>query len=146
MLEIAEVTLVYRRSRSDMSAYAHEWEAAHRFGVRLQTQMEPRRAVHRQKRLVGAVFECAVDGDEMEFPCDLLVIAAGQAPWAALVDAGIRLNPDETVWTQPKTRATSLAGVFAGGDCVNGGKEVVDAAADGRIAAQAMLTGWRAHG
>ena len=146
MLGIAEVSLAYRRGQSDMSAYAHEWAGARRLGVRLHTQLQPLRAVHRRQRLVGAVFDDAVKGREVELPCDLLVIAAGQVPWAALIDAGIRFNADGTVWTQPETRATSLAGVYAGGDCVNGGKEVVDAAADGRIAAHAMLTGWGTHG
>ena len=142
VLDIAEVTLAYRRSRADMSAYAHEWASARQCGVRLQTQLQPRRAAHHRQRLVGVVFEDAVNGREVELPCELLVVAAGQLPWASLVDARIRLNADGTVWTQPETRATSLAGVYAGGDCVNGGKEVVDAAADGRIAARAMLMDW----
>lgn len=142
MLGVAEVTLAYRRGRADMSAYAHEWAGARQCGVRLRTQLRPRRAVHHRQRLVGAVFDDAVSGREVELLCELLVVAAGQVPWATLVDAGIRLNADGTVWTQPETRATSLAGVYAGGDCINGGQEVVDAAADGRIAAHAMLTEW----
>ena len=146
MLGIAEVSLAYRRGRSDMSAYDHEWAGARRLGVRLHAQLQPRRAVHRSQRLVGAVFDDAVKGHEVELPCELLVMAVGQVPWAALIDAGIRLNADGTVWTEPETRATSLAGVYAGGDCINGGKEVVDAAADGRIAANAMLTKWETHG
>lgn len=146
MLGIAEVTLAYRRSRADMSAYAHEWAGARQSGVRLQTRLQPCRTVHHRQRLVGVVFQDGVNGREVELPCELLVVAAGQSPWAALVDAGIRLNANGTVWTQPETRATSLAGVYAGGDCVNGGKEVVDAAADGRIAAHAMLEEWGACG
>ena len=145
-LGISEVTLAYRRGQADMSAYAHEWAGAQQCGVRLRTHLQPRRAVHRHQRLVGAVFHDAANGCEVELPCELLVVAAGQEPWAALVEAGVRLNADGTVWTQPHTRATSVAGVYAGGDCVNGGKEVVDAAADGRIAAQAMLAEWQAHG
>jgi glutamate synthase (NADPH/NADH) small chain len=35
-----------------------------------------------------------------------------------------------------------LSNVYAGGDCVNGGKEVVNAVADGRKAAFAMLNYW----
>jgi glutamate synthase (NADPH/NADH) small chain len=35
--------------------------------------------------------------------------------------------------------ATNLPGVFAGGDCVNGGKEVVDAVQAGKDAAAAIL-------
>ena len=36
--------------------------------------------------------------------------------------------------------ATSIAGVFAGGDCVNGGKEVVDAVQAGKDGAKAILS------
>ncbi len=142
MLGVPDVTLVYRRNRQAMSAYAHELADARRCGVRLRDRMQPRRTVHRQQQLTGAVFEDAAGGQEVELHCDLLVVAAGQAPWAALLDAGIRLNADGTIWTEPQTRATSRPRVYAGGDCVNGGREVVHAAADGRIAAQAMLSLW----
>ena len=42
-------------------------------------------------------------------------------------------------------RTTLLTGhpkVWSGGDCINGGKEVVNAVADGRVAARAMLRAW----
>ncbi len=42
----------------------------------------------------------------------------------------------------PITQRTNLQDVYAGGDCVNGGKEVVNAVADGREAAFAMLKSW----
>jgi dihydropyrimidine dehydrogenase (NAD+) subunit PreT len=41
-----------------------------------------------------------------------------------------------------RTKRTGNAKVYAGGDCVNGGKEVVNAVADGRDAARAMMAGW----
>ena len=44
------------------------------------------------------------------------------------------------------TRRTGNAKVYAGGDCINGGKEVVNAVADGREAARAMLRAWSNEG
>jgi glutamate synthase (NADPH/NADH) small chain len=39
----------------------------------------------------------------------------------------------------PETMQTSRSGVYAGGDLVNGGATVVQAVADGRRAARAIL-------
>ena len=41
--------------------------------------------------------------------------------------------------TDPETGQTGNPRYFAGGDCANGGREVVDAVADGKRAAQAIL-------
>ena len=42
----------------------------------------------------------------------------------------------------PTTGATGNPQVFSGGDCVNGGKEVVNAVAEGRDAARHLIAGW----
>ena len=48
-------------------------------------------------------------------------------------------------WTAPPA-APAIRKYFAGGDCVNGGREVVDAVADGKRAALGIAADWRHHG
>ena len=51
----------------------------------------------------------------------------------------MRLSRAGRVGVNPKTHQTGNPKVFAGGDCVNGGKEVVNAAAEGKVAAHGIL-------
>ena len=57
---------------------------------------------------------------------------------------GVKLDARGCVVADPKTGATGNPKVFSGGDCVNGGKEVVNAVADGRNAARHLQAVW--HG
>ncbi len=145
LLGVTEVTLAYRRREADMSAYTHELAAARSCGVRLRENLRPLAAVHRGGALCSARFREVGSNEEVELACDLLAVAAGQETGVQALGAGVRCNADGTVWVDPETRRTSRKRVFAGGDCINGGREVVDAAADGRIAAQAMLAVWRSE-
>ena len=142
MLGVEKVTVAYRRRREDMTAYAHEWAGAHGYGVVLRENLRPLAAVHDGGTLCAARFEEAGSGREVELACDLLAVAAGQRVRMQAMQAGVRQNANGTVWVDPATRRTSVSRVYAGGDCINGGREVVDAAADGRIAAYAMLEEW----
>ena len=76
-------------------------------------------------------------GETFVLEVDMVIKAAGQMPFEELV-AGIGLeNNNGKVVIQNST--TNIAGVFAGGDCVNGGKEVVDAVQAGKDGAGAIL-------
>lgn len=142
MLAVEKVTMAYRRGKGDMSAYAHEWAGAARHGVVLRENLSPLAAVHRDGVLCAVRFENRDIGTESELDCDLLAVAVGQEVSMQALQAGVRQNTNGTVWVDPVTRRCSAARVYAGGDCINGGREVVDAASDGRIAANAMLKEW----
>jgi dihydropyrimidine dehydrogenase (NAD+) subunit PreT len=72
-------------------------------------------------------------------PTKLLVIkAAGQMPFESLVEEFKIQNSKGKINTE--ATATNIKGVFAGGDCVNGGKEVVDAVQAGKDGAAAILS------
>jgi len=69
----------------------------------------------------------------------LVIAATGQAPESAFVkELGIALSRGGTIAADPVTKATNVAGVYAGGDVVTGPAFVVDAMAAGRNAATAI--------
>ena len=79
-----------------------------------------------------------IAGSEHVVAADLVIVAIGQAKQGDLAEA---LEGVQVEWGRIVTDdacATGRRGVWAGGDCRNGGKEVVNAAADGRDAARAI--------
>jgi dihydropyrimidine dehydrogenase (NAD+) subunit PreT len=145
-----EVTLVYRRGADAMSAYEHERDHARQEGTRILFDALPV-AFKRDAagKLVSVVVASAVNGKpvagtEQELACDLVGLAIGQAKVRTIADElpGVALDARGCVVVDAKTQRTGNAKVYAGGDCVNGGKEVVNAVADGREAAKAMMRAW----
>jgi dihydropyrimidine dehydrogenase (NAD+) subunit PreT len=79
--------------------------------------------------------------EEVKFAvrCDLVIPAIGQSPLLEFLSCvkGVKLERARVV-VERATGQTTNAKYFAGGDCVNGGREVVDAVADGKRAALGM--------
>ena len=67
---------------------------------------------------------------------DQVILAIGQKPGSTPIEGA---ETDDKGRLQVVNGATSLPGVFAGGDIVNGGKTVVDAVAGGKMAAFSIL-------
>lgn len=138
------VTLVYRRTRALMPAYAHEVDEAEAEGVRFEWLAEPVRllGVHR----VGAV-ECRsmklgapdesgrrrpepLPGTEFTLDAETVVKAVGQQPRPEYAELLAHVDPE--------TGQTSDPRIFAGGDALNGGASVVEAVREGKLAAKAI--------
>jgi dihydropyrimidine dehydrogenase (NAD+) subunit PreT len=68
----------------------------------------------------------------------MVIKAAGQIPFESLVAQQHIEHKQGKIAVKEKT-ATNIKGVFAGGDCVNGGKEVVDAVQAGKDGAAAIM-------
>jgi glutamate synthase (NADPH/NADH) small chain len=155
-LSVPNVTLVYRREEARMSAYAHEVSAARKEGVRFLFELQPvevvmdgdRRVVGLKVRRThaaggaggrGAAALAEVEGSDTVLPADAVVLAIGQSKLEALCGAveGLRLDRGRVV-VDPATGQTGNPRYFAGGDCANGGKEVVNAAAEGKRAARGI--------
>lgn len=133
-----EVVLVYRRKRSEMSGYAHELEAARVEGVTLLEQSVVSR-FNRDPQ--GKLISAHIGGTDV--PCDLVVVAIGQSKLRTIAtELGVELDAKGCVVVEKDTCRTKNPKVFAGGDCINGGKEVVNAVADGRNAARFLLSQW----
>jgi glutamate synthase (NADPH/NADH) small chain len=67
----------------------------------------------------------------------MIIKAAGQKPFKDLVEVNDLQNTNGKIAV--KDNETNIDGVFAGGDCVNGGREVVDAVQAGKDGAKAIL-------
>jgi glutamate synthase (NADPH/NADH) small chain len=128
-----------------MSAFDFEYEHAKQEGVRFLWQTVPVRLSADGGML--EFLECArvddalkpIAGSEFSLACDLIITAIGQSPLLELLESvkGVSLDAGRVV-VERSTGQTANPKYFAGGDCVNGGREVVDAVADGKRAAIAM--------
>ncbi len=149
-LGVPEVDMVYRRGLEHMSGYRHEMDAAMRERVRLVEHARPVSVVRDAAgnvsalRVADAKRPAGSPDSERDIPCELIVVAIGQAKLAdtAKQFPGVALNAKGWIEVD-RERRTGNPNVFAGGDCINGGAEVVNAVADGRDAARAMIAGWK---
>jgi dihydropyrimidine dehydrogenase (NAD+) subunit PreT len=78
-------------------------------------------------------------GETFTLEVDMVIKAAGQMPFEALIQNNGIENRGGRILLRPNCE-TNIKGVFAGGDAVNGGKEVVDAVQAGKDGAAAILS------
>ena len=150
LLGAPDVAMVYRRGKDEMSGYAHEMTGARKESVRLIEHSVVSAFVRDASgKLVGARLARAsagkaIAGSEYEVPCDLAVIAIGQSKLHALAEEfpGVAVDGRGCIVVDAATCQTQNPKVFAGGDAINGGKEVVNAVADGRNAARFLMSQW----
>jgi formate dehydrogenase major subunit len=153
------VKVIYRRSRQEMPCLMEEVDAAELEGVTIDFLVAPIRL----EKTNGGSLELTCQrmklgepddsgrrrpvpepGTEFQIECAAVVAAIGQSVDTSLPE---REGLSTTAWgiaTDPKTLATNLPGVFAGGDAVLGADLAVRAVAAGRIAAVSIdqyLTG-----
>lgn len=155
LLGAGSVSMVYRRGVADMSGYEHEMEGAKLEGVRLVPHVQPVAFVRDAGGKLTALRVARTDdkakpiaGTEHEIPCDMVALAIGQSKLRDVAKElpGVELDARGCVACDPANGQTGNPKVFAGGDCINGGKEVVNAVADGRNAARTLITRWSNHG
>src|SRR5205814_2282882 len=78
-------------------------------------------------------------GETFTLDVDMVIKAAGQVPFEKLVGK-LKIENSKGKIVINENCSTNIKGVFAGGDAVNGGKEVVDAVEDGKLGAAAILS------
>ena len=134
--------LVYRRTEKDAPAYDYEIELAKSDAIEFAWESTPIEILGNGK--VSALKCRKTDGSEFEIACETVILAIGQTKQAAFFQSfGIALDEKQHVAVN-ELMQTSNPKIFAGGDCVNGGAEAVDAAQMGKFAAQGIhfsLTG-----
>jgi glutamate synthase (NADPH/NADH) small chain len=125
------VTMIYRRTERDMSAYPHEYEFVKKEGVEFEFLAKPV-AAHFQG------LECSRGSSTFIIPADTIVKAIGQQkPSIASI---LGLETDRGYIKVSNKLETSVRGIYAGGDCIRakGSASTVMAAQDGKIAAAAI--------
>ena len=150
-LGAADVTIVYRRTERDVPAFRLEYEHAKQEGVRFEwlAQLLAVHTAPASGRIASV--ECVrlkddrapmpepVPGSNFHLECDMVIPAIGQAPLVSFLEEcrGVQLSMGRVEIDRLSGR-TSHPKYYAGGDCVNGGREVVDAVADGKRAGSAI--------
>ncbi len=156
-LGASEVHMVYRRGPEQMSAFAYEYEHAKQEGVKFLWHMTPAgisgdgkvEALHLAKLEISSDGSLVPKPDEdFRLSVGLVILAIGQATHSeSLVENNVKLERGR-ILIDRATGQTSNPKYFAGGDCTNGGREVVDAVADGKragIGIAAWLEGQNAN-
>jgi NADH-quinone oxidoreductase subunit F len=152
--EVEKVTILYRRTRELMPAFADEIEAAVEEGITLATLLSPVKVLSDNGAVAGVTcirndlgdrddsgrrIPVPVPGTEYTVPIDTLIVAIGEKPEISKVLQSGATGAEATKWgtlkVDPHTLATNRAGLFAGGDVVTGTNTVVDAIAAGKKAA-----------
>ncbi|MEJ8566686.1 NAD(P)-dependent oxidoreductase [Elongatibacter sediminis] len=141
------VTLVYRRGREDMGATGHEQALAQTSGVLIRTWAAPHRIHTAEDGVHRVSFEYTHTNDEgrlagtgrfFDIDADQVFKAIGQHFDEALLDSDDCPAVENGRIRVDEQRATSLEGVWAGGDCVPGRDLTVTAVQDGKAAADSM--------
>jgi dihydropyrimidine dehydrogenase (NAD+) subunit PreT len=137
------VTMAYRGDEARMSGYQHEWSEAKREGARGAWRAQPV-GFESAKGVVTGVRCEVLDADKKPTgrhhvePAELVLVAIGQGKLGAMLAGleGVQVDGGRVVTDEHG--ATGRPGFYAGGDAANGGKEVVNAAAEGMRAARAI--------
>lgn len=146
-----EVTILYRRTQEEMPCTETELNIAKLDGCKITWLAAPKEVLGAEGKV--AALKCEVmklgepdaggrrspvsTGEEFIIDVDMVIKAAGQMPFEQLVNHNQIENKNGKLVVKNNT-ATNITGVFAGGDCVNGGKEVVDAVQAGKDGAAAI--------
>ena len=146
-----EVTMLYRRTAAEMPCTKHELDIAMLDGCEIIWLAAPKEIIGngKVKKLVCSRMSLGepdasgrrspVDtGETFTLEVEMVIKAAGQKPFEQLVNS-CKLDHQGGKIRTDNQSATNLKGVFAGGDAVNGGKEVVDAVQAGKEGAAAIL-------
>ncbi len=148
-----EVYIIYRRGKEEMTAYWFEYELAQKDNVRFFWLTNPVRiegeghvqalVCEKMELVAGSAGERkkpqAVSGSEFSLPVDMVIKSVGQDLGDHFLSGVEKLEiANSRIKVNPETFQTDNPKYFAGGDCINGGKEVVNAAYDGKKAAQGI--------
>jgi len=147
-----EVTMVYRRTEAEKNCTQAELDIARLDGCSTLWLAAPKEIIGengKAKQLVCSKMKLGapdhtgkpapVDtGESFILEVDMVIKATGQKPFIDLVQKNNLKNSNGKLIINSDC-STNIKGVFAGGDCVNGGKEVVDAVQAGKDAAAAII-------
>jgi heterodisulfide reductase subunit A len=152
-LGVNEITVVYRRSRTEMPAIPSEIEEMEREGIKIHFLAAPVKVLSKDNQVTG--IECIrmaldvpdasgrrrpvpVKGSEFTIEADNVIIAIGQGLDKAMLPKDLAYTDWGTLSVDSVTLQTNIDGVFAGGDVVSGPADVITAIAAGKKAAYSI--------
>jgi dihydropyrimidine dehydrogenase (NAD+) subunit PreT len=147
-----EVTMVYRRTEAEKNCTQVELDLARLDGCKIVWLAAPKEVIGNEGKATGLVCDImklgAPDfsgraapeptGETLTIEADMIIKATGQKPFEDLVNVYDIENRKGKIMLR-ENYATNLSKIFAGGDCVNGGKEVVDAVQAGKESAASII-------
>ena len=150
-LGASEVTMLYRRTLEEMPCTQVELDIAMLDACKIIWLAAPKEVIGENGKVTHLVAEKMklgepdasgrrspiATGETFTIAVDMVIKAAGQTPYQSLVTTNNLENHNGKL--KVNHSVTNIKGVFAGGDCVNGGREVVDAVQAGKDGAKAIL-------
>ena len=150
-LGASEVTILYRRTQEEMPCTEVELNIAKIDGCNIIWLAAPKEVIGIDGKVTSLVAEKmklgepdaggrrspVPTGETFSINVDMVIKAAGQTPFQQLIEQNNLEHSNGKI--KVKNTTTNLKAVFAGGDCVNGGREVVDAVQAGKDGAAAIL-------
>ncbi len=144
LLGAEDVTILYRRGKEHMKASAFEQDLAQTKGVKIKHHVAPKKVIVKSGKAVGLT--CAYmksvkgklepTGETFDIAADMIFKAIGQT-YVDAADGALKLQAGRIAVDSEKR--TSVPGIWAGGDCAAGGKDLTVAAVDdGRRAAESI--------
>ncbi|NLV85282.1 MAG: NADPH-dependent glutamate synthase, partial [Spirochaetales bacterium] len=151
-----EVSIVYRRTATEMPARREEVAHAHEEGVLFKYLHAPKEIIGNEKGKVEGVrivlcqlgepdasgrrSPVEIPGSDIVLACDTVIVAIGNSsnPLIEKTTKGLQVDRKGHIVVDEDTCATSIPGVYAGGDIVLGSATVILAMGQGRKAAKAM--------
>jgi len=146
-----DVTVFYRRTKAEMTAYEEEVEAATCEGIKIEFLTAPVQVAHEGRGLAvtftrmelgkpdasGRPRPVPVEGSEFKEEFETVITAVGQV--ADINESmGLHLSERNLIEVDSDTLGTDKPGVFAGGDIVSGPASIIDAVAQGRKGASSI--------
>ncbi len=148
-----KVTLIYRRTESEMPAEPDEIKDAKAEGVEFKFLVSPLEVVAENGKVKGLKLQkmelgepdasgrrspVAIEGCTETIECDTVISAIGQRVKAEDIDT-VELTKKSTIAVDERTYRTSCEGVFAAGDVINKGPDIaIKAIAGGKYAARSI--------
>ncbi len=144
-----KVYIIYRRTNKEMPAYEYEYGLALKDECDFLWQTNPVRIIGDdfvtgielirmelgESDASGRRLPKSIKGSEFIVAVDMVIKALGQKPYESLLSEIPDLLLDWGKVVVNSSMQTSVPKLFAGGDCINGGKETVNAVQDGKVAA-----------
>ncbi|NLG52200.1 MAG: FAD-dependent oxidoreductase, partial [Chloroflexi bacterium] len=149
----ADVTIVYRRSRAEMPAYAFEVDEAEAEGVELNLLTNPVRILGDGEKVTGVELvrmrlgepdasgrrsPIPIEGSNYVVEADTVIMAIGQTPDLEFLPGDVQVTRRGTLAFDEASLVTSRAGVFAAGDAATGPRSAVEAIGMGHKAAESI--------